>query len=111
MRATLGDPAAAGGAGRPRPRTPWRGGSRRQAWYFAVLAILFVGGLFILVDHWRIGLVVMGSSILLGGAARAVLPTRLVGWLAVRNRTSDLVFYWLFGVLLIVTALMARGQI
>lgn len=110
MRATIGR-ANSGGAGQSRTRTHWRGGSRRQAWYFAALGVLVAGGLFVLVDHWRIGLVVMGSSMLLGGTARAVLPTRLVGWLAIRNRTSDLVFYSVFGVLLIVTALMARGQI
>lgn len=93
----------------PRVRTHWRGGSRRQALYFIVLLMLLVGLLLVAVNQWRKGLVVMGSSILLGGAARAVLPTRLVGWLAVRNRTSDLVFCVAFGVLLIVTAIVARG--
>lgn len=96
---------------RKRDRPQWRGGSRRQAVYFIVLAMLGVGLLLVLVDQWRRGLVVMGASILLGGIARSVLPTRLVGWLAVRHRPSDLVFCLTFGVLLIVTAVVARGEI
>ena len=117
----LDDPSAAGGAvptGASRKRRPtsdarvrWRGGSRRQAVYFIVLAMLLVGVLLVAIDQWRKGLVVMGASILLGGVARAVLPTRLVGWLSVRNRSSDLIFCLVFGVLLVVTAIVARGQI
>ncbi|MFV0532771.1 MAG: DUF3017 domain-containing protein [Cumulibacter sp.] len=95
----------------PPLRTQIRGGSRRQMVYFVILAMLVVGFVFVAVEQWRRGLVVMGSSILLVGIARAVLPTRLVGWLAVRNRTSDLIFCLLFGVMLIATAIVARGQI
>lgn len=96
---------------KPRARTQWRGGSRRQALYLIVLCMLVTGLLLVMVDQWRKGLVVMGSSILLGGVVRAVFDARVVGWLAVRNRTSDLVFCIMFGVVLIVTALVARGEI
>ena len=95
----------------PRPSVRWRGGTRRQALYFIVLGMLAVGLLLVLFDQWRKGLVVMGTSILLGGIARAVLPTRLVGWLAVRNRSSDLVVCIALGAALIVTAVVARGEI
>lgn len=89
----------------------WRGGSRRQALYFIVLAVLAVGFVLLAVNQWRKGLVVMGTSILLGGVVRALFPARLTGWLAVRNRTSDVVFCAAFGTLLIVTAIVARGEI
>ena len=56
------------------------------------------------------GLLMMGCSMALAGLVRGLLPERLTGWLAVRNRTSDIVFCTLMAVALIVTALVARDS-
>lgn len=88
----------------------WRGGLRRQALYIIVWLTLLVGLVLVGVGQWRKGLLVMGTSMVLAGVVRAVLPARLTGWLAVRNRTSDLIFCLLFGAALITTAIVARGE-
>lgn len=93
-----------------RTAASWRGGLRRQAVYIIVWLTLLVGLILVGLGQWRKGLLVMGMSMVLAGVVRAVLPGRLTGWLAVRNRTSDLVFCLLFGAALIVTAIVARGQ-
>ena len=95
---------------RPKVLTQWRGGSRRQALYIIVWTMMLVGLVLVGLGQWRRGLVVMGSSMTLAGVVRGLLPTRLTGWLAVRNRTSDVVFCLLFGTMLIVTAVVARGE-
>lgn len=87
----------------------WRGGSRRQALYIIVWMMLVAGLVLVGLGLWRKGLLVMGSSMVLAGVVRTVLPSRLTGWLAVRNRTSDLIFCSIFGAMLIVTSIVARG--
>ena len=89
---------------------PWRGGSRRQALYIIVLVMLVVGLALVGFHQWRKGLLMMGCSMALAGLVRGLLPERLTGWLAVRNRTSDIVFCTLMAVALIVTALVARDS-
>lgn len=88
----------------------WRGGLRRQALYIIVWLTLLTGLILVGLGQWRKGLLVMGTSMALAGVVRALLPGRLTGWLAVRNRTSDLVFCLLFGAALITTAIVARGE-
>lgn len=95
---------------RPKTVTQWRGGSRRQALYLIVWLMLLFGLVLVGLGQWRKGLVVMGGAMTLAGLVRAMLPSRLTGWLAVRNRTSDLVFCLTLGITLIVTALVARSE-
>jgi hypothetical protein len=51
------------------------------------LSLLVVG----LTGHWRIGCTMLGASVTLGGVLRLLMPNRLVGLLAVRNRLIDTV--------------------
>ncbi|WP_153505394.1 DUF3017 domain-containing protein [Cumulibacter manganitolerans] len=97
---------------RPNPPviTQWRGGSLRQSLYIIVLVMLLIGLTLVGVHQWRKGLLVMGASMALAGGVRGLLPERLTGWLAVRNRTSDVVFCTLMAAALIVTALVARDS-
>lgn len=84
-----------------------RGGSRRQAFYIAVWVIVVIGALLIAAAQWRKGLVAFAGAIYLAGVARALLPPHLVGWLAVRNRTSDVIFCVIIGTALLLAAITA----
>ncbi len=51
------------------------------------LALAVVG----LTGHWRIGCTMLGAAVTLGGVLRLLMPNKLVGLLAVRNRLIDTV--------------------
>jgi hypothetical protein len=63
------------------------------------LAITAAGG-------FRVGLIVVGLFMLLGGAMRWLLPS--VGMLAVRSRFTDLITYGAVGVAIILLSLMVQ---
>lgn len=66
----------------------------------AVLAVLAVGLILALADHWRRGSAALAAAAALAALLRLALPTRMVGVLAVRSRPFDVAF------LLAVTALL-----
>ncbi|GAA1481741.1 DUF3017 domain-containing protein [Gordonia sinesedis] len=55
-----------------------------------VLGVLIAAAL-VLVDRWRRGAFVFGSTLLFGALLRAVLPMSRIGLLQVRGRFSDIV--------------------
>jgi hypothetical protein len=67
--------------------------------FLAVLSVLAFGFAYLLFNSHRTGRVtgLFAASMLLAGALRAVLPTRLVGLLAVRSRAVDILIYLLLG--------------
>lgn len=90
-----GGRAAAGDA--PAPYRQWP--------LLVVLAGAAAGLLVTLIDA-RIGVLIVGASLLTGAVFRRVLSS--VGMLAVRSRFTDLVTYGTLGVLIILLGLMAQ---
>jgi TRAP-type mannitol/chloroaromatic compound transport system permease large subunit len=100
---------------RPRPAQAARRGSAGKTTIVSVvpfLAVLVValGGIYI---AWQkgssgggVGGVVAGTAMLAAAVARLMLPTRMVGLLAVRKRANDVVTLAIFGVGLIVAGLV-----
>jgi hypothetical protein len=86
-------------------RRPFLAGLVRQLPLLAVLVAVAVGLLVVTIDHWRLGLVIMGLALVGGALLRLLLPVRRVGFLAVRSRTTDVVLLAGTGVVLTVTAL------
>ncbi|MBB1255699.1 DUF3017 domain-containing protein [Streptomyces alkaliterrae] len=90
-----GGRAAAGSA--PAPYRQW-----------PILTVLggVVVGLLLSLAEARVGILVVGGSLLLGAALRRFVPS--VGMLAVRSRFTDLLTYSVLGTLIVVLALMAQ---
>lgn len=88
---------------------PERGGWRRQVAFVLVLVVLAIGMIRIGLYHWREGAVLIGGALVLSGAFRAVLPTRLVGLLAVRGRLIDVLSYLALAALTLFVALTLTG--
>jgi hypothetical protein len=63
----------------------------REMPILAVLAGFAAGVGLVAMHYWRRGVLVCGIALLAGGFLRLVLPTRRVGVLAVRGRTTDVV--------------------
>ena len=68
---------------------------RLREWPFAVVVVVALVGLFVVaeLDRFRRGSVVFAGAFGLAGVLRLVLPTRVVGLLAVRSRVFDIVAY------------------
>jgi hypothetical protein len=62
-----------------------------------VLAVGLFGVVAAAQHHWRKGLYVAASALLLGAVLRLVLPARRVGSLAVRAKTIDVVTLLVLG--------------
>ena len=90
-------------------RRPFLAGLVRQLPLLAVLVAVGVGLLLVTFEHWRIGLVVVGLSLVGAGALRLLLPVRRVGFLAVRSRVIDVVLLAGVGLTLTVVALTVPG--
>jgi hypothetical protein len=90
-------------------RRPFLAGLLRQLPLLAVLVGVGVGLLVVTVGRWRLGLVVMGLSLVGGAVLRLLLPVRRVGFLAVRSRLTDVVLLAGAGVVLTVIALAIPG--
>ena len=72
-------------------RRPFLAGIVRQLPLLAVLLAVGTGLLLVTFEHWRLGLVVVGLSLVGGALLRLLLPARQVGFLAVRSRAVDVV--------------------
>jgi Protein of unknown function (DUF3017) len=67
---------------------------------FAVVLLIAAAGLATVVvasQHWLRGVLVIASSLVVAGAARAVLPDRRAGMLAVRGKLFDVACYLVLG--------------
>lgn len=69
---------------------------------------LIVVGTDAFADAFRVGVILIGVGMMTGAVLRRVLPS--VGMLAVRSRFTDMVTYGLFGVLIVLLALMAQPE-
>ena len=72
-------------------RRPFVAGLLRQLPLLVVLLVVGVGLVLVALQHWRMGLVVMGLALVGAGLLRLVLPVRRAGFLAVRSRPVDVV--------------------
>ncbi|RBY91884.1 hypothetical protein DQ244_10355 [Blastococcus sp. TBT05-19] len=86
-------------------RRPFLAGLVRQAPLLAVLVAVGIGLLLVTFEHWRIGLVVVGLSMVGAALLRLLLPVRRVGFLAVRSRAVDVVLLAVAGLVLTGVAL------
>jgi hypothetical protein len=78
--------------------------------YLVVAASALVGLAITLVGAWRTGVVWMGVGLLLGGAARLLLPERQAGMLRVRRKVPDVVTMLLVGIALVALAVGVPDQ-
>jgi hypothetical protein len=90
-------------------RRPFLAGLVRQLPLLAVLVAVGAGLLLVTFEHWRIGLVVLGLSLVVAALLRLLLPARRVGFLAVRSRPVDVVLLAGSGLTLTVVALAVPG--
>lgn len=90
-------------------RRPFLAGLLRQLPLLAVLAAVAVGLALVTVEHWRLGLVVMGLALIGAALLRLFLPVRRVGFLAVRSRPTDVVLMAGAGLALTVIAVAIPG--
>nr|WP_234307788.1 DUF3017 domain-containing protein [Streptomyces sp. NBRC 110035] len=98
------DTARPEGGGRAAP-----GDAPAPARQWPILAVLLVAGLGLLLtalDLFRIGTLLIGVALLVGGALRWVLPG--VGMLAVRSRFTDIATYGVLGLSIALLAMMAQ---
>ena len=86
-------------------RRPFLAGLLRQLPLLAVLVAVGVGLFVVALDHWRMGLVMIGLALIGGAVLRLLLPVRRAGFLAVRSRPVDVVLLGGAGAVLTVIAL------
>jgi hypothetical protein len=84
-----------------RPKSPWWA----QWPLAAVLATMGVSFVFVALDEFRLGSVLLGVSVLLAFVLRLVLPDGRIGLLAVRTKRTDLIVLGALGVALTIFAL------
>lgn len=88
-------------------RPPIRGGWVGRQWpLLAVLGGGVVGLALVGFDHFRIGCLLLGLSVLFASLARLVLPARRVGLLVVRSRAFDVLALTTMGIALVVLAVI-----
>ncbi|MEE1927965.1 DUF3017 domain-containing protein [Streptomyces sp. TRM 70351] len=99
------DTARPEGGGRAAP-----GDAPAPARQWPLLTVLLgtVAGLLVMLGEARIGLLVVGASLLAGAVLRRTVTS--VGMLAVRSRFTDMLTYGLLGGLVVVLALMAQPK-
>ena len=90
-------------------RRPFLAGVVRQLPLLAVLVAVGTGLLLVTFEHWRVGLVVVGLSLVGAALLRLLLSVRQVGFLAVRSRAVDVVLLAGAGLALTVVALAVPG--
>jgi hypothetical protein len=71
-----------------------------------VIATIVAGLVIVAGDRWRLGSVVLAGAAALGGVMRLVLPTSVVGVLAVRSRIFDTAVFLAISALLAGMALV-----
>ena len=90
---------------RPDEPPPIRGGWPGRQWpLLTVLGGSLAGMTLVALDHFRLGCLVLGGSVLAAALARLVLPSRRVGLLVVRSRAFDVMVLTTMGVALVVLA-------
>jgi hypothetical protein len=88
-------------------RPPIRGGWVGRQWpLLSVLGGGVVGLGLVALDHFRIGALVFGVSVLFAALARLVLPARRVGLLVVRSRAFDVLVLTAMGSAVVVLAVI-----
>ncbi|MFC8514128.1 DUF3017 domain-containing protein [Streptomyces sp. NPDC057257] len=78
----------------------------RQWPILAVLGLVAIGLLLTALDFFRVGCLLVGVALLVGGVMRWVLPD--VGMLAVRSRFTDIATYGLLGAAIVLMAMMVQ---
>jgi len=91
------------------PPASWAGRIKRQIPILAVWVAIAVGIALIATAYWRRGLTVIAFAVAAAGVLRLLLPPKVIGWLAVRGRTSDTVFCFTAAVVLGVLAVSVPG--
>lgn len=74
---------------------------RRQIPFLIVAALMVVAAVFIALDHWRRGVLILGVTALVTAALRAFLPPEYVEMLEVRSRQFDVIFLLMVGSVLL----------
>ena len=74
------------------------------AFYLSVLLITGIGLAVAALSDWRVGIRILGGSLMFGAAVRAVLSPRDAGMLAVRHKALDVVLLAGLGAALILLA-------
>lgn len=87
----------------------WRGAVRDNLAFTLVLIVGAVGGVLILLYHWRRGAVLIGAALLLAALFRFLLPDRRAGLLAVRGRPVDVLSYTALGACVVSVAVTITG--
>ncbi|WTT94557.1 DUF3017 domain-containing protein [Streptomyces sp. NBC_00076] len=100
------DTARPEGGGRAAPRDA--PAPARQWPILAVLSTIGLGLLLTALDLFRIGILLIGVALLVGGVLRWMLPD--VGMLAVRSRFTDIVTYGVLGGVIALLALMVQPE-
>lgn len=84
-----------------------------QQWPLLVVVAGVIIGLAVAVlgdDNWRIGCLIIGSSLCLGALERIALPRRHAGLLQVRGQAFDVAVLALAGVAIIALAIWVHGN-
>lgn len=80
-------------------------------WPLAVVLLGVLAGLVVVgTSHWRTGSTLVGLSVSGGGLLRLLLPRRMVGLLAVRNRAFDTIVLLGTGIGILVVAWLVPPQ-
>ena len=80
---------------------------RLGEWPLGLVLLGVAAGLAVLAfGSFRVGTVLVGASVLAGGALRAVLPARAAGLLVVRSRIVDVITLVVLGGALVALALV-----
>lgn len=77
----------------PTPEPPRRRRVLDHVPFALVLSVAFVGGILIILYHWRWGSALIGGALMLAALFRAILPEERAGLLAVRGRPVDVLSY------------------
>ncbi len=88
------------------------GRSGRLAPLLVVLTGVVVGLVIAVIGDqtWRVGCLVIGTSLLVGAVIRGALPGREAGLLQVRSRPFDLTVLTLAGIAIIVLSIVVPGR-
>jgi hypothetical protein len=84
--------------------------SRGSQIYLLQLLGVFIGIVLVVAGHWRVGIVIVGATFLVGAAARSVVPVSHTGMLRVRGKAFDMFWMTTLGVALIVLAIVIPSQ-
>jgi len=91
-----------------KPKPALLGTIRRQYPWLIVITILITGLVLIALDHWRLGSVIIGTSMLTAALFRTFNPTP--GILSTRTRWLDLTLYYTLSLATITIALLVRPK-